>query len=424
MRIYITLLFILATLGALVAQKTKTEYGLASVYSDEYASSKMASGENYNPDNHTAAHKSLPFGSIVKVSNMENGKSIRVKINDRGPFIRGYVIELSSAAADILKIEGSRAKVKLEIEKEGERPTNSELDEYDDYVDEDAKSPFADDEPAEGENFLVEDDAKKDKSKDDKPTTYENETELFTEKKDGDNGVDLKTENPAKDVAMTAKGGDVKKIIKEVKKPSSNSGELETLKDVGYKNYDLYKTSTFIPKASGYGVQVGTYHNLQNVLKLTAKLQENWFSNIMLTRETTGGKLIYKVIIGPFEERESANSYKKSAAKKGVKGFVVAVQPSKSREVYQIKAVRPAKTGYAVQIMNLTDADNVILEIDKLKERWFKNILVNVVLGKDGETYYKIILGPLPDRKRANSYKESLAGKKLSGFVVDLSTIK
>ena len=434
MKIYITLLFVLTTLGVLVAQKTKTEYGMASVYSDEYASSKMASGENYAPDKHTAAHKSLPFGSIVKVTNMENGKSVMVKINDRGPFIRGYVIELSSAAADILKIEGNKAKVKLGVEKEGERPSNSELEEGDDYVDEDVKSPFAEDElkdePEDIESPFAENDAKKDKpkedkSKDDKPTTYEDENELFSYNKDEDNAADLKTENPAKDAAMTAKGGDdVKEPVKEEVKKPSDSGELATLKDVGYENYDLYKTSTFIPKASGYGVQIGTYHNLQNVLKQTAKLQENWFSNIMLTRETTGGKLIYKVIIGPFEERESANSYKKSAAKKGVKGFVVAVQPSKSREVYQIKAVRPEKKGYAVQIMNLTDADNVILEIDKLKERWFKNILVNVVLGKDGKTYYKILLGPLPDRKRANSYKESLAKKKLSGFVVDLSTIK
>jgi rare lipoprotein A len=423
MRIYITLLFVLTTLGALLAQNTKTEYGLASIYSDEYANSKMASGENYNPENHTAAHKSLPFGSIVKVTNMENGKSIRVKINDRGPFIRGYVIELSGAAADILKIEGSRAKVKLEIEKEGDYPESSELEE-DDYVEDDAKSPFADDDDSK-EDDSEKDTAKGEQPKDDKPTTYEEESELFTFNKDEDNGMDLKTENPAKYAAMTAKGGDDKKpVIKEEVKKSSNSGELSILKDVGYKNYDLYKTSTFIPKASGYGVQVGTYHNLQNVFKLTARLQENWFSNIMLTRETDGGKLTYKVIIGPFKERESANSYKKNAAKKGVKGFVVAVQPSKSREVYQIKAVRPDKNGYAVQVMTLTDADNVILEIDKLKRRWFKNILVNVVLGKDGKPHYKILLGPLPDRKRANSYKESLVKKKLPGFVVDLSTIK
>lgn len=417
MRIYITLLLVLTTIGALVAQKTKTEYGLASVYSDEYIDSEMASGENYAPDKHMAAHKSLPFGSIVKVTNMENGKSVMVKINDRGPFIRGYVIELSSAAAEILKIEGGKAKVKLGIEKEGDYPESSELEE-DDYVEEDAKSPFADDEPEE-------------ETKDDKPTTYEDETELFTYNKDEKKSediveeIDLKKENPAEDAALTAKGGDVEKSAEkeEVKKPN-NSGELGTLKDKGYKNYDLYKTSTFIPKASGYGVQVGTYHNLQNVFKLTAKLQENWFSNIMLTREKTGDKVTYKVIIGPFEERESANSYKKNAAKKGVKGFVVAVQPSRSKEVYQIKAVRPEKKGYAVQVMNLTDADNVILEIDKLKRRWFKNILVNVARGKDGKPHYKILLGPLPDRKRANSYKDSLAEKKLSGFVVDLSSIK
>ncbi len=58
-----------------------------------------ASGERMNPSAMTAAHRSLPFGSIVKVTNMKNGRSVTVRINDRGPFIRGRVIDLSKAAA-------------------------------------------------------------------------------------------------------------------------------------------------------------------------------------------------------------------------------------------------------------------------------------------------------------------------------------
>ncbi len=61
--------------------------------------SKTASGERMNPSAMTAAHRSLPFGTKVKVTNKNNGKSVVVRINDRGPFIRGRVLDLSKGAA-------------------------------------------------------------------------------------------------------------------------------------------------------------------------------------------------------------------------------------------------------------------------------------------------------------------------------------
>lgn len=398
MRTLFTLLFLFTTL---YSQAAKTEYGLASIYSNEYKDSRTASGESYNPSKHTAAHKSLPFGSIVKVTNMESGKSVMVKINDRGPFIKGYVIELSGAAGEILNITKGKAKVKVEVEKEGEYPEDSELKEDSYFEDEDS-------------NLA------------DTPDTYNEDSNPFseTEPKVETSIAEVVTEAAEEDTTTKGDTEDAKEETPAKEKEAKTANELTTLKTKGYKVYDLYKASTFIPKASGYGVQVGTYHHLHNVLKETSKLQENWFSNILLTREVKGGKLTYKVIIGPFKERASADSYKKNAAKKGVKGFVVAVQPSKEKEVYQVKAVRPAKEGFAVQVMNLTDADNVVGEVEKLKNKWFKNILINVVKGKNNEPEYKLLLGPFPERKIANAYKESLSKKKMSGFVVDLSTIK
>lgn len=64
--------------------------------------SKTASGERMNPAALTAAHRSLPFGTKVKVTNQKNGKSVVVRINDRGPFIRGRMIDLSKGAAQKL----------------------------------------------------------------------------------------------------------------------------------------------------------------------------------------------------------------------------------------------------------------------------------------------------------------------------------
>jgi rare lipoprotein A len=76
--------------------------GLASVYSDQHT----ASGEEMNPGAMTAAHRTLPFGTRVTVVNHRNGRSAVVRINDRGPFVHGRVIDLSPAAARALGVDG------------------------------------------------------------------------------------------------------------------------------------------------------------------------------------------------------------------------------------------------------------------------------------------------------------------------------
>lgn len=88
----------LGTSGALA------ESGIASVYG--YNGSKTASGERANPGGLTAAHKTLPFGTQVRVTNKRNGKSVVIRINDRGPFIRGRVIDLTPAGARALGFSG------------------------------------------------------------------------------------------------------------------------------------------------------------------------------------------------------------------------------------------------------------------------------------------------------------------------------
>jgi rare lipoprotein A len=76
--------------------------GIASVYSDRHT----ASGEMMDPGALTAAHRTLPFGTEVTVINRDNGRSVVVRINDRGPFVRGRVIDLSPAAARALGVDG------------------------------------------------------------------------------------------------------------------------------------------------------------------------------------------------------------------------------------------------------------------------------------------------------------------------------
>ncbi|EJF09619.1 MULTISPECIES: septal ring lytic transglycosylase RlpA family protein [Pontibacter] len=80
-------------------QRGYTEAGKASYYSNKLHGRKMANGEAYNRRKLTAAHRTLPFGTKVKVTNLQTNKSVKVSITDRGPFVKGRVIDLSEAAA-------------------------------------------------------------------------------------------------------------------------------------------------------------------------------------------------------------------------------------------------------------------------------------------------------------------------------------
>ena len=88
-------------------------YGLASFYSE---GEQTASGEKFDPRELTAAHRSLPFGTQLRVTNVATGRSVTVRINDRGPFIPGRVVDVSYSAAETLGIIGiGVARVKLDI---------------------------------------------------------------------------------------------------------------------------------------------------------------------------------------------------------------------------------------------------------------------------------------------------------------------
>jgi len=99
-------LFICACLIASSAAMAngKTQRGKASYYWQPQAT---ASGERFNPNALTAAHRWLPFGSRVKVTNRRNGRSVIVRINDRGPFVKGRIIDLSRRAAGVIRMKGS-----------------------------------------------------------------------------------------------------------------------------------------------------------------------------------------------------------------------------------------------------------------------------------------------------------------------------
>ena len=100
----------------LIQANFKVEFGEASYYNDKYQGKLTASGEKFDQNKFTAAHKKLPFGTILLVTNLENKKTVKVRVNDRGPFSPGRIIDLSRIGATKLGyIKKGLTKVKIEV---------------------------------------------------------------------------------------------------------------------------------------------------------------------------------------------------------------------------------------------------------------------------------------------------------------------
>ncbi|URA09830.1 septal ring lytic transglycosylase RlpA family protein [Thermospira aquatica] len=110
-------------------QFPKYLYGVASWYGEEFAGKKTASGATYDPEQYTAAHRTLPFGTLIEVENLENGKKVQVTVNDRGPFVDDRILDVSKKAAEDLGfVQKGTAYVKVTIIRLGdEQPTNTSL---------------------------------------------------------------------------------------------------------------------------------------------------------------------------------------------------------------------------------------------------------------------------------------------------------
>lgn len=280
---------------SIFAQKDEFEYGLASYYSDKYHGKPTASGELYDMNQMTAAHRTLPFGTTIKVTRLDNKKSVRVKVNDRGPFIPDRVVDISRAAARQLgMITEGETKVKLEIVKKGTED-----------------KPLA---------------AKPTPPKKETPKSASEETtpikETVAEKKPAPAKVAEKTAPKSKPVEKAVAKKEAPKQVTEKKIPASSKATL--VKGADFQPYDLYKIELLRPEKKGFAVQVASLTNYEGVFKQIAQLQGEWFKNILLSVEKgADDKPVYKIVLGPFDDVESANAYKDSLKKKNINGFVV-----------------------------------------------------------------------------------------------------
>nr|DAS29214.1 MAG TPA: lipoprotein [Caudoviricetes sp.] len=107
----------LVTYSQLGLAKNTTEVvsGIASYYAEQHHGKKTANGEKFNMYELTAAHRTLPFGSKIKVTNLTNGKSVVLRVNDRGPYVKGRILDVSKGAAiELGMIQRGTASIRIE----------------------------------------------------------------------------------------------------------------------------------------------------------------------------------------------------------------------------------------------------------------------------------------------------------------------
>jgi rare lipoprotein A len=258
------------------------DFGMVAYYSDAFHGRATASGDLYDVDKLSGAHKSFPFGTFVKVTRLDNNRTVTVRINDRGPYVKGHVIDVSKKAAKILGILGlSDIRVKIEAIENKVIDDNKE-----------AEFPAPVVETTKGEDPVKQKKLKK-KLKPVKPK------------------APVLPKASVETAAPTAKF-----IVPEA--------QIVTSKN--YKPFDLYKIQLLRPDRAGFGLQVASMSNYDSVLKQVADLQEDFFQNILISLEKVNGKTVYRVILGPFPDVATAESYKAHAKKKKLNGFVVSLK--------------------------------------------------------------------------------------------------
>ena len=304
---------------ALTSNAQEEQYGLASFYADAFQGQKAASGIKYDKNKLTCAHNDYPFGSTLRVTHLENKKSVTVKVIDRGPYIKGRIVDLSRAAAQrIGLINDGIAQVKVELVKDG---ANDKL------------TSKGDNKPAA---------AASSSTRRSNEAKFKSET-ARTESTRGGNAkskakVKKTTPPAATSSAIVGAAKEAKVITKKKEKkadtPTPYSNEIEVpaiaaqmMNAQDFKNSDLYQISLIKPKKEGFGVQVISLSDYESVLKKVAELQGRHFKNILIKTNKEEGKSTYKIILGQFETLDQAKNYQKNLKKnKKISGFVVPLE--------------------------------------------------------------------------------------------------
>lgn len=271
--------------------KFAPEFGKASYYNDKFEGKKTASGEKYAKAELTCAHKTLKFGTIVRVTRLDNNESVDARVNDRGPYSEGHIVDLSRAAAEnIGLVKAGVLKVKLEVIEEAPAPVSKK----------DTK-------------------AKKDTTKDtkEKPATDE---KAPTKSKDISG-----TQPPMLPELVGVGSANSKKGVAAATKEPTKS--IPTIQKLSLLDNAIYKIDLTKAQQKGFAVQLFSLSSAEPAIVEATKLQDDFKGQVLLQTATDGS---CKILLGPCKDRKEADKLQKAATKKGhPKCYVVSLDADK-----------------------------------------------------------------------------------------------
>lgn len=265
----------------------QVEFGTASYYGIDFHGKTTASGETYSQNKLTAAHKTLPLGTILKVTNAQNNKSVYVKVNDRGPFVKGRIVDVSTKAAELLGFRNKgTAYVKLEVVEPGSIPTDL-MDSTADIAQQNGIQDYDSSKQQEVTSVLQKNDTLVSATKPatTATTNYQNNTQ--------GNNPPLKTTDLIEDNAIT------------------NRSPYFII-----TNIDKTKTGFF-------GLQLGVFSDVNAVLTLIEELEAKYKQTMVVQQVKLKDKTVYKLYVGKFQNRAYADALKSTLSDRFRDAFVV-----------------------------------------------------------------------------------------------------
>lgn len=262
------------------------EYGKAGYYADSLHGRKTKSGEVYDKNKFTCAHMTLPFGTKIRVTRLDNDRSVVVTVNDRGKFVEGYIVDLSRAAAEQVDlIKKGVARVKVEIVEEATTSSTKK----------NASSKLM---AARQADAADEEEMREAATQSLKPVEYRSSKKRAS-------STSLKS----------AKGAYLEPV-----EYTSRVAKAEAPKKA---NSSLYKINMKKATKNGFAVQVCTLNDGDNVLPIVEKLEKHFPNKVMISAAQEDGEHSYKVLVGPAKDKKAAQAEQKKVAKYYKESYVV-----------------------------------------------------------------------------------------------------
>ena len=307
------IIFLAAYLFLFIGQTTaaqnigETEIGKASYYSDDFNGRKTGYGDTYDMNALVASHKRFPYGSRVRVTRLDNNRSVVVRIIDQGPYVQGRVMDLSRRAAELLGMIGLKeVDVRLELlEAPGQKavptsapPSSPAAAQPDDYSTAADRAAAADLTPEPTP-------APPPTAASTRTTTSETSEAPTRATRSAEPATTRATPQPAEQPAAEKTATKATEVLR--------AGSIEN---------GLYRVRIEQPAREGFAVQVASLTNYDGVMRKIAELQKQWFDNILLSVEGNS----YKVMLGPFPTEAKAKDYERSLLSRyKIPGFTVSL---------------------------------------------------------------------------------------------------